>query len=265
MILWPINLDQKPKILRIGEDTQGHKPVEFWCLEKSWVLHLYRYEALLNLDGHDFPIRPGCLSLTPPGAMARYHFQGKSTHLYVIFDLPGKGSATWRIPAMQDLGRNRKAWETRFQDCIRYFREDALRAEVRLWDILMQASEGEGLQPQDSEPVHPAFHKAIRIIQDRLAETFRVSELAEEVNLSHNQLTRLFLKHRGNTVVNYILARRLGTAIDLLNHTDMPVKAVAGAVGIPDLHHFNKLMKKQTGYPPREFRLLSRSKVKKYQ
>ncbi len=255
-ILWPIDLEHKPKLIRIGEDTQGQradKPVEFWCLKDAWVLHFYTYHASLNLDGNAFRIAPGSLSLTPPGAMARYQFLGKSVHLYAIFELPAKSPAG-RVPAMQALGRRANAMEERFRECIAMAREDKLRAEVRLWDLLLEAAAGKGTAAKGDASAPPAFRKAIRLIHDRLAEPLRVAALAREVGYSHNQLTRLFLKHRGHSVVEYIQSRRVGTALDLLHHTDMAVKAVAGAVGIPDLHHFNKLMKRHTGLSPRAVR-----------
>ena len=263
-VQWPIDLEHKPELIRIGEDTQGARadiPVEFWCLPDAWVLHYYTYHASLNLDGEVFRIAPGSLSLTPPGAMARYQFRGKSVHLFATFRLPGAGpakggkTARWaRAPAMQALGHRAAATEARFRECIDIAREDKLRAEVRLWDILLEAAAGKGAAAKGDAAAPPAFREAVRLIHARIGGPLRVAALAREVGYFYNQLTRLFLKHRGRSVVEYIQARRIGSAKDLLAHTDMTVKAVAAAVGIPDLHHFNKLMKRLTGFSPRRYR-----------
>ena len=40
----------------------------------------------------------------------------------------------------------------------------------------------------------------------------------------------------------------------LLEHSTMPIKAIARDVGIPDLHLFNKTVRRELGKSPREVR-----------
>ncbi len=92
------------------------------------------------------------------------------------------------------------------------------------------------------------------LIEQRLGEPLRVPELAAEVGLSHNHLTRLFNQALGMTVIAYIQERRVQRAHHLLIHTTRPVKAIALEVGMPDLQALNKMMRRLTGNSPRQIR-----------
>ena len=56
------------------------------------------------------------------------------------------------------------------------------------------------------------------------------------------------------TVEGYIRQRRVERALHLLAHTTLTVKTIAGEVGLPDLHFFNKTIRAAAGLSPREYR-----------
>ena len=58
----------------------------------------------------------------------------------------------------------------------------------------------------------------------------------------------------GVTPQEFIMQRRVREAARLLKTTQMAPKLVADAVGIPNLQHFNKVMRMRTGASPRAFR-----------
>ena len=99
--------------------------------------------------------------------------------------------------------------------------------------------------------MHPAVPRTLEAIERRLVESLDVCELAEEAGLSHGHLTRLFRRDVGEMVVGYIGRRRVEQACHLLTYSTLPIKSVAAHVGLPELHAFNKTIRRATGQSPR--------------
>jgi two-component system response regulator YesN len=74
------------------------------------------------------------------------------------------------------------------------------------------------------------------------------------VGVSKNHLVRLFHQSFDMTVVEYIRRRRAEMAWEMLVNSSMPIKAIAHYVGIPDVQHFYKTMKREYGLTPGDIR-----------
>lgn len=101
---------------------------------------------------------------------------------------------------------------------------------------------------------HPALARALEIIELGLAERLSVREIADQVDISHNHLTRLFREQFGTTVIAFIQQRRLSRATHLLENTQLPIKAIAAHVGAADTHQFNKMLHRHVGRSPSDLR-----------
>src|SRR5688572_1711424 len=101
---WNIPLDSQPTILHMGVGRHGMRRIERFQLDRLWSLHLYPYEADVEIDGMRFPIRPGYAGVTPPGAQVEYYYTRPVGHLYAHFQFGEAAQETRKIPAMQDLG-----------------------------------------------------------------------------------------------------------------------------------------------------------------
>ena len=221
---------------------------ETFRLPTLWAVHIYRYHGEIICDGHRLEIHPGFASVFPPDVEIEYRYRGESVHLYAHFQLPVT-APTGAIPAMQDLAGDFARLNAAFEQAIGWFPTQQLRAEVRLWDILWQ------LAAAEPRPTHPAVAEALRLIELRLGDVIYVTGLAKTVGLSQNHLTRLFVAATGKPIATYVRDRRVERAAHLLRHSTLPVKAIAAEVGIPDLHLFNKSIRRAFGVPPRQFRL----------
>jgi transcriptional regulator GlxA family with amidase domain len=155
---------------------------------------------------------------------------------------------------MQDLGRDFSELNQTFEQALAYLPTQPRRTEIKLWDILWMLAEKTNRSSRAAEGVHPAIQKAFQLIEQRLGERIRVSELARDVEISHNQLTRLFQTATGGTVVEYIRARRMQRVEHLLVHSTMQIKAIAYEVGLGDLQQFNKAVHRAFGDSPRNIR-----------
>jgi AraC family transcriptional regulator len=253
-IEWPICLAEPPVLAQMSAGLHGHQSTDRFQLPTLWSLHFYRYRATLELAGQTFPIRPGFVGITPPNQPVLYHYEGPSPHLYAHFRLPsGTQPATGTIPLMQDLG-------ARFPLLYGQFEEVALaphlprwRREARLWELLCQLTERPA--PQTSLTGHPAVTATIERIERRLGEPLSIAQLAREAGVSYSYLGRLFQQQVGTSAIGYLRKRRIERAEHLLKESTLPIKSVAIAVGIPDLHLFNKTIRTALGASPRALRI----------
>ena len=154
---------------------------------------------------------------------------------------------------MQDLGNDFGRIYSEFEHAVAVFSSRPARAEARLWDILWELSERTPSAAAGPRR-HPALEKAIERIELGLAHSIRVSDLANEVGISQTHLRRLFEEDRGQSVRTYIRSRRMERVRQLLQNSTLSIKAIAQEVGIPDLQHFNKVVRRELGAAPTRLR-----------
>lgn len=251
-------LSEPPRIRWAGvghhgrvERTARYSVLGFWCV------HIYRYRGRLRVNDEWFDIRPNRASVVPPDADLEYRWEGPSTHSVLHFWLADAkhGETAAALPAMQDLGADAAAVSAALDQAIVWNATQPERAVARLWDVLWRLATPSYV---DSGPPpgarHPSVQRAMEWIELNLGEPLVVPELAGSLGLSHNHLTRLFRRDLGTTVVGYLRRRRAERARHLLADTTLPAKAIAAQVGLPDLHLFNKTLRREFGLSPRRIR-----------
>ena len=96
--------------------------------------------------------------------------------------------------------------------------------------------------------------RVLDFIGDCLADDLSLDDLAATVALSPYHFSRLFKQSTGQSPHQYVLARRVEKAKDLLRAGRLTVGEVAQAVGFYDHAHFIRHFKKATGLTPRAYR-----------
>ncbi|SDK82850.1 Helix-turn-helix domain-containing protein [Glycomyces sambucus] len=245
-----LHLDAPPRTVQAGIGLHGRTVAEdVFRLPDLWQLHLYDYEADLDVGGTAHAIRPGRVSLIPPDTEARFRYRGPSEHLYVHFRLAESGAAH-SVPVMRDTGADL----TRVAEALRrtVASPSTTRANAEVWTLLWRLAD---LPPE--APAGPVAD-ALAYVEANLPRPLAVPDIAAAVGLSHNHLTRLFRAATGTTVVAHIRRRRLERARHLLSESTLSIPAVAAAVGVPDLQAFNKACRRELGAAPREIRAAGR-------
>ncbi len=103
---------------------------------------------------------------------------------------------------------------------------------------------------RDRDPIN----RAAGLMRRRLGEALTVEELAAGCGFSKAHFIRRFKERYEVTPYAYLQQLRLNKAQSLLISTDLPVAAVAEAVGYQDAASFATLFKKSFGVSPRQFR-----------
>ncbi|MFD4712242.1 helix-turn-helix domain-containing protein [Streptomyces sp. NPDC058430] len=248
-------LDEPPRVASVGVGVHGESVRrETFRLPDLWQFHLYRYAAELTVDGEVFAIRPGHVSLVPPGSVVEFRYRGRSEHLYAHLELRTTGQAS-TLPVMQEAGVATPALTEQLQRAVAAAPRSPRRATAEVWAALWRVAELGRSAPQGgADAPHASVAVAIAYIESRLAEALTVPEVAAATGISHNHLIRLFRAETGSTVVAYIRSRRMARARHLLRESTLPISSVATAVGIEDLQSFNKACRREFGLPPRAIR-----------
>lgn len=81
-------------------------------------------------------------------------------------------------------------------------------------------------------------------IDKNYQKEFSLDVLAKKFYISKYHMSREFKKAYGDTVINYIIIKRITYAKELLRFTDMQIEEIGRKCGIKDSSYFNKLFRK---------------------
>jgi AraC family transcriptional regulator len=99
------------------------------------------------------------------------------------------------------------------------------------------------------------FRVVIEYIHDHLDAELSLDHLAAVAHVSPYHFARLFKHSTGLPPHQYVIARRVERAKELLREPDRPALAeVATEVGFSDQSHFTRHFKRLVGVTPRQFR-----------
>lgn len=88
-----------------------------------------------------------------------------------------------------------------------------------------------------------------------LDEELTRENIAAQVNLSPDYMSKVFKTEMNTTLSQYIIDERMEKAVLLMRTTRLNVSRIAMEVGYGNFSYFTKLFKKHTGLTPREYRL----------
>ena len=107
---------------------------------------------------------------------------------------------------------------------------------------------------QSNAEISGITQKIIQYIHINYHRDFSREEMADDLGLSPDYISRQFRKSCECTLMDFINSYRIYKSVELLTRSDKKIGEVALAVGIPDLNYFCRLFKKHTGYTPESFR-----------
>ena len=102
--------------------------------------------------------------------------------------------------------------------------------------------------------MHPRLGKALLTILERPQEAHSLDTLAAEAGMSRSRFVHHFNTTYGHTPMEFVQSVRLQAAARMLRGSDLPVKAVAAAVGYASRSHFSHAFRAEFGIDPTGFR-----------
>ena len=93
-------------------------------------------------------------------------------------------------------------------------------------------------------------------------EKLSLESISQELHIGRTKLCRLAKQLSGGQTLSHLIAqRRMYAAKSLLLQNDLPISAVADAVGISDYNYFSRVFRSVTGMTPRDFRKKRRHNI----
>lgn len=96
--------------------------------------------------------------------------------------------------------------------------------------------------------------KVKEYIDGNFGQEIARNDIAEQVYLNPDYLSRLFKKETGMSIGAYLLKKRIDTAKELLEQTSMPVNVISMYVGYNNYPYFTRVFHENTSYSPNEYR-----------
>ena len=113
----------------------------------------------------------------------------------------------------------------------------------------------------------PTGREQNKLVQDALlylhshfSAPLRVADLAEQLKVSQQYLTRLFRTETGLSPIKYLNHLRIEKAKEYMRTTQMNISEAASACGFDNIYYFSRLFKQLEGMPPSAYRAWLNSK-----
>lgn len=125
-----------------------------------------------------------------------------------------------------------------------------------LHEILKKLQKEIGKQGTEEETEIGATleQKILTELKEHYTENISLSSLAEKYSVSQSGLSMMIKSKLGISFSEYITAKRMNKAKELLEDETKSITEVAEAVGYHDYYYFTKVFKKTQGISPSKYR-----------
>jgi YesN/AraC family two-component response regulator len=222
----------------------------------------------MRLNGRTYPIVKGACFLVHPGdrPIAEQNPEDRLTVVFIHFKLMQGHKVITKacellpervvflketyelerlLQQVLDTEYKRDEWTEQEFDCL------MKQLLIKLYRGRKQDSEAEGSSL--SRKQRQAVTQIMRSIQEDGWRGRPYEDLAAQVGLTTGYLAKIFKRHAGISMKEYMTQVRLERAKHLLSETSMNVSQVSDALGYSSIFLFSKQFKKQFSLPPSAF------------
>jgi two-component system response regulator YesN len=107
---------------------------------------------------------------------------------------------------------------------------------------------------QENSERNTPVDKTKEYISQNFSEEISVIEIANNVHLNADYLTRIFKKEVGVSISKYMINLKIEKAKELLENTDRSIGEIAMSVGYYNYSSFNRVFTKEVGISPQEYK-----------
>ncbi|MEX0655139.1 MAG: AraC family transcriptional regulator [Phycisphaeraceae bacterium] len=206
----------------------------------------------------DITLEPGMVLWLPPQCMhsmrwtPTFHY----AELWVTLRRRARQLSPWPEPRRWGVGVNIQPWIDRAADELHSVQprgEVWLRAIVAAMAVKLFSATMLGQAPHVGLT---ALQRANlhQYVQAHIGDGLTAADLAAHIGLERDYFARLFRRSFGCPPRTWLLRERVRNAAHLLVESDLPVYAIADAMGYADVAQFSRQFKRVTGRSPRTFR-----------
>ena len=136
------------------------------------------------------------------------------------------------------------------------------RSIMRMWMRMVGQYLARAMERARSELANrdPAYILSVTLeyVDKHFTENISQEELAERFRYNSAYFSRMFKKHKGMNLSDYITGKRIEYAAELLSTTDMSAEQISETVGYKSKPQFYNTFVRLKGVTPRQYRLENR-------
>lgn len=114
--------------------------------------------------------------------------------------------------------------------------------------------EDDGLPEELDEAASHLVKLTVKIVNEQYTQDLHLAEIAEELLVTPNYLSRIFRLETGISFSSYLSQKRVKRACELLKGTLLKIYQIGEAVGYPNPRYFSEWFQKMTGMSPGDYR-----------
>lgn len=215
------------------------------------------------INGETYEGIPGRLFLIPAGISHSYHNDKSEvfSSYIVCFDIYPNNIGIFNLLGLPPFVDAKDDYRMCFffNDYIERYSDgrvaDILHIKSCLIEMIIQymvLTGCDGLSVKKSK--NNVFNQIIEFIDENIDKNISNEELAKEFHFHPNHLIRVFKKKTGQTPAKYIKMRKMETAKQLIEDTELGFNVIMHRVGNNDAALFSKMFKSVYGLSPRNYR-----------
>lgn len=212
------------------------------------------------VEGNIYPIKKGSIIITRPNELHHcvYNSATAHKHYWVLFSCQNEkllGRFLNRKKGEQNLIQLDEAeCENFINICEGLKRSDDLMEQYKLFfDLLTIVNEGQTVKNYQNDVINPDAQKILEYVHKNITDKIRVSDIANELNVSVNTLERIFKGAMKITLSDYIMQLRITMARDMLLKGSS-VQEASDFSGFSSCSRFISAFKKVYGTTPLQYR-----------
>jgi AraC-like DNA-binding protein len=253
--------DEMPTRLPIALRTAQHVWVTAGTFGQSWSKRLLMAKWLVSgsaemgVAGRWLPMQPGQVGIYLPSIRHQFRALGEENEFcWFTCDGPLAEQFVMQLGLESGVYNYGAAPVTRIAELMQGLKDPSLRGR-RSASLLAMATWYDIANNVYSPEMPSEVNHAQHIIQQELGDpNLSAASIAERLNYHRGSLSRLFHRHTGMTVIEYITEIRLQEAKALLQHTTNKVSEVARQCGFRESTYFCRWLRKHTGRTPGQLR-----------
>lgn len=219
----------------------------FYCLKGEGTIKLYEKA---------FPFSEGDIFWYLP--LEDHFISAKSEDFqaaYMSFDGPLSSAVLLSFHYPRHLRKRSPFPEEIFQKLSQLLRnsdEDSIRKTPSLIMELLEKAGESGRETYHKPRIVEEF---VDIVRKSFADSaLNINSIADKIGVHRSTLSRLVWQKMHRKPLGYLTSLRMEYALHLLTRSDMPIKEVAKACGLPNVSLFDKIFRKTTGTTPTHYR-----------
>lgn len=96
--------------------------------------------------------------------------------------------------------------------------------------------------------------RAIAYIRKNIHQNISRTDIADNIYMNPDYLSRLFKKEKNISLTDYIVQEKLKMAAAMLKSTNLPVSVIASNIGYTNFSYFTQVFRKSYEMSPSEYR-----------